>query len=427
VALTNDEVSRVAKTDQLIRGLGEQLCAQHGHDRSKHGFIRNAMREVARLVVQLRTDGNNKEHWLKDYLKSTSFELVVDATRKVSGFKPGSNSYSTPSLALKIGHSVLKCAGLLKGNALANGDDATLKTVDQYIALHKLRWKTCVSGNALRTLHDAKKNVITSVPLSADIKLLTAFLKTKIETFTSRLLSKHDDTEAYSMLQQAVLCALILFNRRRAGEVSKMKLEDYHGSHSTGDLAKDLEMSPLERELCRHFKRIEIYGKRGRLVPVLLSKPMVDALELLLKSRRAVGVNSENCYVFACIGSSSSSYIRGVNVLRRFSQDCGAARPEALRSTKLRKHIATMTQVLNLKDNELDVVAQFMGHDVRIHRDFYRLPEATVQMATVSKLLLALESGNLGSQKGKTLAEIDLNEPLDGRMAFLDLKHTRLA
>jgi hypothetical protein len=39
VALTNDEVSRVAKTDQLIRGLGEQLCAQHGHDRSKHGFL----------------------------------------------------------------------------------------------------------------------------------------------------------------------------------------------------------------------------------------------------------------------------------------------------------------------------------------------------------------------------------------------------
>ena len=54
-----------------------------------------------------------------------------------------------------------------------------------------------------------------------------------------------------------------------------------------------------------------------------------------------------------------------------------------------------MTQVVNLSNNELDVVAKFMGHDISVHREFSRLPSATLQLAKVSKLLNAVETGNL--------------------------------
>ena len=80
--------------------------------------------------------------------------------------------------------------------------------------------------------------------------------------------------------------------------------------------------------------------------------------------------------------------------------------PELLRSIKLRKHIATVSQVANLKDNELDMLAKFMGHDVRIHRKFYRLPDETLQVARVSKLLMACSGG--GNIAGKNLEEIDV-------------------
>ena len=36
-----------------------------------------------------------------------------------------------------------------------------------------------------------------------------------------------------------------------------------------------------------------------------------------------------------------------------------------------------------------------MGHDISVHRGFYRLPSATLQLAKVSKLLNAVETGNL--------------------------------
>ena len=49
----------------------------------------------------------------------------------------------------------------------------------------------------------------------------------------------------------------------------------------------------------------------------------------------------------------------------------------------------------------------FLGHDVRVHREVYRMPESTTQLAMVSKLLLASEEG-LGNWRGKGLADIEM-------------------
>ena len=77
------------------------------------------------------------------------------------------------------------------------------------------------------------------------------------------------------------------------------------------------------------------------------------------------GVNTNNNYVFARAKYRSMNHVRGSDCLRVFSEDCGAKEPKLLRSTKLRKQIATLSQVLNLKDNEMDLLADFLGHDIR--------------------------------------------------------------
>lgn len=97
----------------------------------------------------------------------------------------------------------------------------------------------------------------------------------------------------------------------------------------------------------------------------------------------------------------SRGHIRGCDVIRKHASLCGASKPEYLRSTRLRKHIATASQVMNLKDNELDLLARFLGHDMRVHQEFYRLPEQTLHLAKVSKVLLHMESGAIANLAGK--------------------------
>jgi len=51
-----------------------------------------------------------------------------------------------------------------------------------------------------------------------------------------------------------------------------------------------------------------------------------------------------------------------------------------------------MSQVLNLKKHELDQLAQFMGHDIQIHWEFYRLPSDVILTAKVVKVLMSMEN-----------------------------------
>lgn len=116
---------------------------------------------------------------------------------------------------------------------------------------------------------------------------------------------------------------------------------------------------------------------------------MQQALDLLIRKRKECGILPENTYLFA--RPSSLICYRGSDSLRYFAKVCGARGPESLTSTKLRKQTGTLSQVLNLTNTELDQLADFLGHDIRVHRQFYRLPEGTLQLAKISKVLMALE------------------------------------
>ena len=81
-------------------------------------------------------------------------------------------------------------------------------------------------------------------------------------------------------------------------------------------------------------------------------------------------------------------------------------KPEAITSTKLRKYIATVSQTAALTELDVDWLARHLGHDIRVHRQFYRLHESTTELAKVSKLLLAVDAGNIEQVKGKSLLDM---------------------
>lgn len=190
--------------------------------------------------------------------------------------------------------------------------------------------------------------------------------------------------------------------------MSKITLSAYV-CHNPSDPHEDVNeaLLDLEKKLCKHFSRIEIRGKRGRKVPVLLTPVMKQGLDLLVGIRQECEVPRENIYLFA--RPSTLTCYRGSDCLRHFAKVCGAKSPESLTSTKLRKQTGTLSQVLNLSNTELDQLADFLGHDIRVHRQFYRLPEGTLQLAKISKVLMALDQGRLAEFKGKTLDDINID------------------
>ncbi|XP_071805818.1 uncharacterized protein [Asterias amurensis] len=185
-----------------------------------------------------------------------------------------------------------------------------------------------------------------------------------------------------------------------------MKLKDFQKRSSAAIVNGDCVMTDLERHLCKMFKVIEIVGKRGRTVPVLLGTDVMAWLKALVANINAAGVAQDNIFLFARSCYGGSGHIRGSDCLRAYANQAGLENADSMRSTKLRKHVATVSQILALNEHQLETLADFMGHDLRVHREYYRLPDTVQRVTKLSRLFLSLERGNLVSQHGKSLEEL---------------------
>jgi len=81
----------------------------------------------------------------------------------------------------------------------------------------------------------------------------------------------------------------------------------------------------------------------------------------------------------------------------------------AITSTNMRKYVATVSQLVDMNETEMGWLARHMGHDIHIHKEFYRMQESTLEIAVVGNLLLAIDEGRAHKFKGKNLRDIKID------------------
>ena len=87
-------------------------------------------------------------------------------------------------------------------------------------------------------------------------------------------------------------------------------------------------------------------------------------MDVILKSRHHF-IPDSNPNLFA--SGTEGSHLQGSDSLRQHALNCGAKKPHLLTSTKLKKRLATVSQIINLKENEMDQDADFLGHNIWVH------------------------------------------------------------
>lgn len=103
-------------------------------------------------------------------------------------------------------------------------------------------------------------------------------------------------------------------------------------------------------------------------------------------------------------------------MLRKHEINCGAKNPDALTCTRLRIYLATLKQLLNMTEKDMEQLASFMVYTLNIHKSSYRLPDDIYQTSIISKLLLFMEKRQAGEFKEKIIDDINvkINEHLGG-------------
>ncbi|KAK1791695.1 hypothetical protein P4O66_013179 [Electrophorus voltai] len=202
------------------------------------------------------------------------------------------------------------------------------------------------------------------LPLLSSLSSLVLYLRRLQHSAFISLSRSPQSAEAWRLLCHSSLALLILYNRRRECEVSKLTISEYQ-ARVTAQCPVPLlpgapptltpleaSLSPFERLVLPHLPRVGVQGKRGRVQPLILPPHSEACLELLLQTRPGVGVDPQNPYVFARPYHSPATPLRGTDLLRSLAKSSGTRHPRALTQTRVRRQVAILTQLLLLSEGE---------------------------------------------------------------------------
>ena len=83
--MKRDEISVIARNDELIRDVGVMLLEKHGE--KQNNLVSQKMRELARLVMQLRETGFRPDAQLSEFIKPDKCDVIVSAVKNISKFR----------------------------------------------------------------------------------------------------------------------------------------------------------------------------------------------------------------------------------------------------------------------------------------------------------------------------------------------------
>ncbi|KAG5861428.1 hypothetical protein JTB14_028048 [Gonioctena quinquepunctata] len=361
--------------------------------------ISDRIRELGRLLIAAKKIDPSVNR-LSQLINADKYQLIKNSVKLIAGFDETTSKFKSPSLVIKIGITLKKCASILRGDYMEDDDlHELIPQIDAFLGVLEAKWTRELNFHAHRTLTGRKWNAPKRLPLAKDIQILHAFLKSRNDDLHNQLNSVADKY-GFQELAEITLVRTLILNRRRVGEIQYMLLSDFIKAKSADPNSDVFQvLSSAEQELSKLLKRLVIKGKKGRGVPVLLTEDLQSSLDLLIELRDSCEINSDNPYLF--LARTTAGHFRAHVLLKKYANLAGCEFVDSITSTRLRKHIATMTQLLNLKDHELDSLAKFMGHDIRVHREYNRLSDETTQLAEISKLLIR-DKGDFNRLKKKS-------------------------
>ncbi|KAJ8926631.1 hypothetical protein NQ314_020995 [Rhamnusium bicolor] len=297
----------------------------------------------------------------------------------VSAYDPVTKTFAVPSLAMHMGtslkivsneltHLILKESRGFQCRSPAEAEEC-LKHVKKFRKLVESCWTIELSSLANKHLQEKRWQKPLLVPLVSDVKMFRDQSLKIANDCISLFQHGKANIETYKLLANCSLALLIVFNRRRIGDVQFLKISDYNHENRTNFVDFKSALSDTERMLTKKYKRVVNGGKGSRPVVILVPEIIQNFISAILQHRKTY-VSPDNEYLFAIPGSTIT-WGKGDVALQQLAKKINLKQPQTLSSNKLRKHIATVMQLLNLSQDEVKQFSSFMGHTQKTHEEFY--------------------------------------------------------
>lgn len=230
--LNDDDVSRIIRYDELVILRANKLCNKFNNQRH-HDMIRAELRLLGRFLISIRKFNPNVTEFASIY-QPCNYDSCILATKDVAKYDANTNKFKTPSVATRLGTLLKKLGNLLSTEYIKKDDNEGLKNVENFLKLLQEDYGTSINKVAEETVTQNKRRGKIELPSMEDIQKLYNYLKEKRNVLYNDLVKSYNYNTWLELLK-VTLISLQVYNRRRAGEIEKILIEDYKCYKSVGE------------------------------------------------------------------------------------------------------------------------------------------------------------------------------------------------
>lgn len=379
--MREDNITQLIRYDELLIAYANKMCLKY-RLQHQHNMIRARLRLLGRFLAAFKEIDNTVTDFASIY-EPKRYEQCIKAVNNLAQFDETTWTYKVPSIASSLGTLIKQVGQILRSMCIKKHEFENQTIVENFLKLFEEDYLVSVNKVVLESQGHKNRLKKVVLPSMDDIKILNTYLKTE-RTKALKMLQKDGfSIGAWRVLAGTTLVSTMIFNRRRAGELERVLIEN-----SENPAAISKEESPELYKSLSKYVRISIRGKRVRTVTVLLHEQILQSMRTIVHYRKHAGVSKQNPFVFGIktLDQRRHKYLRACVLMRKYSVASGTKLQTSLRGTILRKHIATICITLDVSENQVNDLADFMGHLERIYRSHYRQSVITRDLA-ISQLL----------------------------------------
>ncbi|KAL3848008.1 hypothetical protein ACJMK2_018893, partial [Sinanodonta woodiana] len=379
-SLRTDEVGSVCQRDCTIKLIGARLKS-----------VCSDIRTLGRLHVEFKSFEKNECIESVQMFNREKFSSLKIAIYKITDKEDHSIKYGFKE---NIYYLLMTSAEILKGEAL-QGKQGEVKAMefDYFVSVLKLNRRT-VFGDARYMITQSRQERLrlpNRLPEDEPVEKLRKYTLEVISKHTKDKLDfigKHEFVE----LCNAVSSRLTLFNARRGGEPSRLKIDHWckRNQWIAKSQMKNLDfLSPVERKV---FCDIEVtfqQGKGTRLVSCLIPADCKKAMDILCDRniRMDASIQSTNDFIFPNM-ESSPNHVIGWDCIDYMCKKAGIENSN-INATNNRARLSTMYAALDVQPEDITFFYQHMGHTKEVNENVYQRP---LPVMTIAKVGLHLQS-----------------------------------
>uniref|UniRef100_A0A8W8MIH0 PWWP domain-containing protein n=1 Tax=Magallana gigas TaxID=29159 RepID=A0A8W8MIH0_MAGGI len=415
-SMKRDKFAEICMNDPLILALGDVWFMKNiDNKRKRKNYSSFHMRLAARLLLAFRNLVKRMDVSMSEMLSPENFDNVAEVALQIcNSTEHEEDELQHPSTAIKSGFDLMRMASSKVGISIKTKNKEMKKEGEAFMYLMSKEWGYKVNKVARSTLSERMFNQKKELPYPEDIMKLSSYLVENLEfvdlsyTAVSGMM--------FRRIVMLVEARLILYNRRRPGELEALSLQCYRNRSkevSATDLSLREQLSKFEKEMLDNQELVEIRGKNGTRVPVICPKEVIPAMNYLASKeiRKKAGIRDGNPFLFA---NTAEDVVRAGLALEELRTECRSLKfPDRIYATNLRKYCATIAQVIGLKDHELKYLCRHMGHTMEVHELHYRSTSGLIERLEIAKLMVMQECNVVGKFHGKSLKDITFEDILD--------------